>query len=231
MFALKYVHLNQKHTFSQSVPYICIHQSMITLDDIRNGLALGARLSQLETAAHVSFILEGAISPTLDKTDRVTLKLKHGATENERLFIQAITCTLTLKASGKSFPTIDRFKRDCALYLCPKQAYKAKANGESSMSEFPPLRSGVALDDNKTMVQAEARSHGADFLFPQNTHDKVGVVHFKHCSNFVHIAMTGCNVTLSSAAHLGFWYPLALTLPQLTLTQSLILTHTVTPTL
>ena len=52
---------------------------MITLDDIRNGLALGARLSQLETAAHVSFILEGAISPILDKTDRVTLKLKQGA--------------------------------------------------------------------------------------------------------------------------------------------------------
>ena len=153
---------------------------MITLDDIRNGLALGARLSQLETAAHVSFILEGAISPILDKTDRVTLKLKQGATENERLFIQAITCTLTLKASGKSFPTIDRFKRDCALYLCPKQALKSKANGDTGLlspDQFPVLRTNgnSAPDDPKSLLHAEARSHGADFLFPQNTHDKVKI--------------------------------------------------------
>lgn len=168
---------------------------MITLDDIRNGLALGARLSQLETAAHVSFILEGAISPTLDKTDRVTLKLKQGATENERLFIQAITCTLTLKASGKSFPTIDRFKRDCALYLCPKQAWKAKTNGDqpsmSSHDQFPPLRSSAspALDDHKAMIQAEVRSHGGDFLFPQNTHDKVTLFFYNAFLCWLHFCL------------------------------------------
>lgn len=153
-----------------------LNKGMITLEDIRNGLALGARLSQLETAAHVSFILESTISPILDKTDRVTLKLKQGATENERLFIQAITNILTMKASGKSFPTIDRFKRDCALYLCPKQ--KGNGNGDSNLvsnDQSLSLRPGynTVVDDPTSILQAEARNRGAEFLFPQNTHDKV----------------------------------------------------------
>ena len=131
----------------------------------------------METAAHVSFILEGTVSPILDKTDRVILKLKHGATENERFFIQAITSTLNLKASGRSFPTIDRFKRDCALYLCPKQPLKGKGNGDQPSPPQPD--SNIIVEDPKFILQAEARNYGADFLFPQNTHDKVGYDYFK----------------------------------------------------
>jgi hypothetical protein len=97
--------------------------------------------------------------------------LRRGATETEGKFIDAISKHLKSKAGSMNFPSIERFKRDCALYLSPPSSPPLEGKQHSSVGY---KKSRIApVEEDKEPLLTEVYSHGFDFLFPQNTHDKV----------------------------------------------------------
>mmetsp|Transcript_1846 Transcript_1846/g.1988 ORF Transcript_1846/g.1988 Transcript_1846/m.1988 type:complete len:116 (-) Transcript_1846:734-1081(-) len=99
--------------------------------------------------------------------------LRMGATENEGKFIDAISKHLKLKAGSMNFPSIERFKRDCALYLTPTKSTYPKEGFDLHKSVGYKKSRMTPVEEDKQLLLTEINTHGFDFLFPQNTHDKV----------------------------------------------------------
>lgn len=77
----------------------------VTEEDIRGGLSIGARLSQLETAAHVKFVTDAATDqkvrsrPTHFRGGQVVLPLRADVIRTEGAFITAITEVMMYKVA------------------------------------------------------------------------------------------------------------------------------------
>lgn len=155
----------------------------------------------MEISAHLGFVLEAVISQNLvndngenvidDNGDIVTvvpvvvgglgelsspMKLKRDETANEQKFIDAIVKLLKFKAGGVSFPSIERFKRDCTLYLSPTDSASPPKEGPEIADQKPSIEQmsiTTPVEEDKDIFLTEANMYGFDFLFPQNTHDKV----------------------------------------------------------
>ena len=74
----------------------------VTEDDIRGGLSIGARLSQLETAAHVKFVTDAATEHNKGRSrtfrgGQPVLPLRPDAIRTEGSFIAAITEVMVYK--------------------------------------------------------------------------------------------------------------------------------------
>jgi hypothetical protein len=121
----------------------------------------------LEIGAHVEFILESAVSQQVLEGEVMPMVLRMGATENEGKFIDAISRHLRVKVGSMNFPSIERFKRDCALYLTPQEGSSQHKSVGYKISRMTPV------EEDKQLLLSEINIHGFDFLFPQNTHDKV----------------------------------------------------------
>lgn len=76
----------------------------VSEDDVANGLAIGARLSSLEAAAHVSFVLDSTLSPILTQSGRlimdrkgsILMKLKPDAFDSETIFIEVFNSIISM---------------------------------------------------------------------------------------------------------------------------------------
>ena len=189
------------HTLSET--YSVVHgilffnylQGAFTEEHIRNGLLLGARLSQLETAAHVTFVMEGIMEPhklmnykaqqqMYQKGDHhIAIYPRNGVFANEENFINGITIAMVKKASyrKRNYPSIDRFKKECQLYMVrihdvnpsPKHDDRYEETKEEMECVDEETKAG------RDLFRAALRDKGGfDLHFPLDTQDKVMIAIF-----------------------------------------------------
>ena len=169
----------------------------MTQEDIRNGLASGSRLSQLEEAAHVTFVLEAALSmPVIDRDNNVVFKLKPSVLDSEHSFIMAINDSIVTKArafGNRRYPSIDRFQREISKDSSPdirepiihensKVSHNQKVAQLKHNNRNKLAKQNIVSQKDPTVHQKEetlllfraaVREKGVEILFPLDTQDKV----------------------------------------------------------
>ena len=125
----------------------------------------------------MTFVMEGIIEGRMRffrKNDRgVILNLRPDVLENEEIYITAITAAMVKKSinRGRKYPSIERFKRECDLYMVHIDHHAIAEDIQKSAAE--EKGDDYFTEVNEVFQATLKESYGIHVHFPLDTQDKV----------------------------------------------------------